>query len=162
MQTTARSILILIAFLVACFAAAGIGSLFTFQSVRTWYPDLAKPSGTPPPWVFGPVWTTLYILMAVAAWRVWSTAGGWSAARTALTIFFAQLILNALWSAIFFGARSPGTAFAEIVLLWMVILATTVAFWKISALAGALMLPYLIWVSYAARLNFWIWRLNRG
>ena len=146
-------------FCVASFAAAAIGGTATGGSVRDWYPTLAKPAWNPPAWLFGPVWTVLYIAMAVAAWWVWQRAG-WAGARWALTLFFVQLAVNAAWSVIFFGLRNPGAAFAEIVVLWGTIVATTLLFWKISPAAGWLFLPYLAWVSFAAVLNFTIWRLN--
>jgi translocator protein len=133
----------------------GIGSLF---QPGAWYDGLAKPSWNPPSWVFGPVWTALYIMMGVAAWLIHDRYG--SAARGALALFGAQLLLNAAWSAIFFGLRSPGLAFAEIIALWLLIVATTVEFWRRRAAAGMLLLPYLAWVTFAAALNFAIWRLN--
>lgn len=134
---------------------AGVGGLF---QPGPWYDELAKPSWNPPSWVFGPVWTALYVLMGVAAWLVWDRHG--RSARGALTLFVVQLLFNAAWSAIFFGLQSPGLAFAEILVLWALIVATTVAFWRLRAVAGGLMLPYLAWVSFAAVLNFTIWRLN--
>ena len=146
-------------FLAACFAAAALGGVATGGAVRDWYPTLAKPAWNPPAWVFGPVWTVLYVLMAVAAWLVWRRAG-WSGARRALTVFFVQLTLNAAWSGLFFGLRNPGAAFAEILLLWGAIAWTLVLFWRFSALAGMMFIPYLAWVSFAAVLNFTIWRLN--
>lgn len=129
-----------------------------FQPGR-WYADLVKPSWTPPDAVFAPVWTTLYVLMGVAAWTVWR-ARGFAGARLALSLFFCQLLLNALWSFVFFGLHRPGLAFLEIVALWSAVLATTIAFWKKSAPAGLMLAPYLAWVSFAAVLNLWIWRLN--
>ena len=157
-----KNYFVLALFLAACFSAAVIGSAFTTKSVREWYPALHKPTGTPPPWVFGPVWTTLYILMAIAGWQVWERAGGWSGGRLALSLFFLQLLLNALWSVLFFGLRNPAAGLVEIVLLWLAILATVLAIFPISHLASWLMMPYLFWVSYASYLNFGIWRLNRG
>jgi tryptophan-rich sensory protein len=157
-----KSLLSLALFLAACFSAAIFGSLFTAQSVREWYPGLQKPAGTPPPWVFGPVWTVLYLLMAIAGWQVWERARGWSGARLALGLFFLQLALNALWSVLFFGLRNPAAGLAEITILWLAILATVIAFFPISRLAGWLMLPYLLWVSYASYLNFGIWRMIRS
>jgi translocator protein len=156
-----KNYFVLALFLAACFFAAVVGSAFTATSVREWYPQLRKPAGTPPSWVFGPVWTTLYILMAIAGWQVWERAGGWSSARSALALFFLQLVLNALWSVLFFGLRNPVAGLGEITLLWLVILATVIEFFPISRLAGWLMLPYLLWVSYASYLNFGIWRSNR-
>jgi len=142
-----------------CFAAAGIGGIFTAPSVRTWYQEIAKPPWTPPEWVFGPVWTVLYALMGISLWLVWRS-GGWSNARVAIALFGAQLLLNAAWSMIFFGARSPGLAFAEILLLLCAILATMVAFWPHSRLACVLLAPYAAWSSFAAYLNLTIWRMN--
>lgn len=123
-----------------------------------WYAALAKPAWTPPSWVFGPVWTLLYVLMGVAAWLVWDRHR--NAARGALTLFVLQLIVNAAWSWLFFGLRSPAVAFAGIVLLWALILATVIAFRRLRPPAAALLLPYLAWVTFAAALNFAIWRLN--
>jgi tryptophan-rich sensory protein len=146
----------LIIFLVACFAVAALGSLATTPEIPGWYSTLSKPSWNPPNWLFGPVWTTLYAMMAVAAWLVWRRAG-WS---SAITLFIIQLILNLAWSFIFFKFHSPGLAFIEIVLLWATIVATTVKFSGISQSAALLFIPYLLWVTFAAALNFSIWRLN--
>lgn len=146
-------------FLAACFAAAGVGSLFTGPALDGWYATLSKPAWTPPAWVFGPVWTALYVSMAVAAWLVWRERG-LSGARPQLALFGAQLVLNALWSALFFGLRSPGAALVEIFLLWCAVYAATLSFLRVAALPAALMLPYLLWVSFAALLNFAIWRMN--
>jgi translocator protein len=144
------------AFILACYSAAAIGGLFM---PGEWYAQLAKPEWTPPDWVFAPVWTVLYTVMAVAGWLVWRTRG-LGGAQQAFTFFGAQLILNAAWSWIFFGRQQPGLAAIEIVMLWVAIAATIVAFWRIRPMAGALLLPYLAWVSFAAALNFAIWRLN--
>ena len=142
-----------------CFGAAGLGSLFTTPSIGGWYVTLRKPAWTPPNWIFGPVWSLLYLSMAVAAWLVWRRS--WiSGARLALVLFAIQLLFNVCWSAIFFSAHMPGVAFAEIILLWLMILATIVSFWPVSRVAGWLMLPYLLWVAFAAALNYSIWRLN--
>jgi tryptophan-rich sensory protein len=124
-----------------------------------WYESLAKPAWTPPDAVFGPVWTILYVLMAVAAWRVWREHG-FGRATTALGLYFGQLALNATWSFLFFGLHSPGAALLEILALWLAILATIVTFARRDRLAAGLLVPYLIWVSYAAVLNAAIWRLN--
>jgi benzodiazapine receptor len=142
-----------------CTAAAGIGSLLTRPAIDVWYATLRKPVWTPPNWIFGPVWSTLYLAMAVAAWLVWRKAG-LSGAKLALALFGVQLLFNVGWSAIFFGLRMPGPAFAEIVILWLLILATTAAFWPVWRVAGWLMVPYLLWVMFAAALNWAIWRLN--
>ena len=149
----------LVVVVVVTFAAAGIGSVFTSGSVSEWYPSIEKPSWTPPGWLFGPVWTALYTLMAVAAWVIWRKEG-WAGARAALVLYGVQLALNAAWSPLFFGLRMPGVAFAELVVLWMAVIATAVAFWKKSPLAGALLVPYVLWTTFAAALNLAIWRLN--
>ena len=145
-------------FYLSCFLAAGLGSLFTMVSVGSWYAGLAKPSWNPPGWVFGPVWTVLYALMAVAGWLVWRRGG--SENWLALRWFAVQLALNVGWSAVFFGLQMPGLAVLEIVLLWLAIVATLMTSWRVSRPAGILLLPYLLWVSFAAALNFAIWRLN--
>jgi len=146
--------------LIACFAAvaAAIGGYATSLGLDAWYRALAKPSWNPPDWVFGPVWTLLYVLMALAAWLVWLR--GWKAARYALALFVVQLILNAAWSWLFFGLRQPGWAFVEIVVLLAAIIATTVAFARVKPIAAWLLAPYLAWVAFAGFLNFAIWRLN--
>ena len=153
-QLTGLAVSILI-----CFTAAGVGGLVTRPAIENWYSTLRKPAWTPPNWIFGPVWSALYLAMAVAAWLVWRKAG-LSGAKFALALFGLQLLFNLAWSAIFFGLRMPGLAFADIVILWWLILATTVVFCPLSRLAGGLMVPYLLWVTFAAALNFAIWRLN--
>jgi tryptophan-rich sensory protein len=145
--------------LVVCFAVAGIGGAVTSPQIGDWYAALTKPSWNPPDWVFGPVWSVLYFCMAVAAWLVWRQKGVVGAGGP-LALFGVQLVLNVLWSCLFFGLRSPGLAFAEILLLWAAIAATMVAFWRRSVPAGLLFVPYLAWVSFASVLNFTIWRLN--
>jgi len=145
--------------LAACFGAAALGALFTGPAVRTWYQEIRRPAFSPPDWVFGPVWTVLYTMMAVAAWLVWRKADAPGRAA-ALVLFGVQLALNAAWSPIFFGLRSFGGALADIVALWLAIVASLVAFWRISMPAGVLLAPYLAWVSFAAVLNVAIWRLN--
>lgn len=154
-----RQGMMLVAFLAACFAAATIGGQFTSSSVTTWYPTLHKPSWNPPAWVFGPVWTTLYAMMAVAAWLVWKRRG-FAGGKLPLTLFAVQLILNAAWSYCFFDLRSPLAGFIEIVFLWIAIVATMVSFWSVAPTAGWLLFPYLIWVSFAVALNFTLWRMN--
>jgi tryptophan-rich sensory protein len=146
-------------FLILCFAAATLGSMLTAQSVGGWYNNLAKPSWNPPKGVFAPVWTALYTAMAFSAWLVWRRRG-FRGASGALGLFLLQLVLNVAWSGLFFGLRSPFLGFIDIVLLWFAILATLIAFSRINTLAGILFVPYLAWVSYAAALNFAIWRLN--
>jgi len=138
-------------------AAGGIGSRWL---PGEWYAALDKPTWTPPDAVFAPVWTALYVLMGIAAWLVWLRCG-LTGAPLALGFFVGQLVLNALWSYLFFGLQRPDLAFAEIVLLWGSILVTTLLFGSVRSLAGVLLLPYLLWVGYASALNFSIWRLNR-
>ena len=140
--------------------AGALGSTATSSSVGSWYQEIAKPTWNPPRWIFGPVWTALYLMMAVAAWRVWRHTEH-PVRRRALTLFFVQLALNTLWSFLFFGLRSPGLAFVEIVVLWLAITATGVQFWRIDRVAGVLWLPYWAWVSFASALNATIWWLNR-
>lgn len=147
-------------FIAVCFLVAGAGTIFTSGSVSNWYPTLRKPSWNPPAWIFGPVWSALYLMMAIAAWLVWRRAG-FDGAAGALRLFAVQLTLNALWSPLFFGLRSPLAGLVDIFPLWAAVLATLVSFWKISPLAGALMAPYWLWVSFATMLNFTIWRMNR-
>ncbi len=149
---------VLVLFLMISLATAGLGAAWTNLSVGDWYGTLKKLSWNPPNWVFGPVWTALYIGMAIAAWLVWRTSG--MDCWPALLLFGVQLVLNAVWSALFFGLRNPEIAFADIVLLWFAILATVVAFGRVSASAAVLLLPYLAWVSFATALNWAIWRLN--
>jgi translocator protein len=152
-----RSALALVGWLLACFAAAAIGGLFM---PGEWYASLKKPSWNPPSWIFGAVWTALYTMMAFAAWLVWQR-GGFAAQRRPLSLFLVQLALNAAWTPLFFGLHWPGVAFAEIVLLWLAILATLVAFRPVSRAAAGLLAPYLVWVSFATVLNFILWRLNQ-
>jgi tryptophan-rich sensory protein len=152
--------LALAAFLVICLAAGGLGGWATAGAVVDWYPTLNKPSWNPPAWIFGPVWTLLYVLMAIAAWLVWRKGTTGANVSWALRLFFVQLGLNTAWSFIFFGAHSPGLAFAEIIVLLAAILLATREFFRHSSAAGLLMLPYVAWVSFATILNFTIWRLN--
>jgi translocator protein len=142
-----------------CFVVAGLGGLVTASRIPNWYAELAKPAWTPPGWIFGPIWTLLYFLMAVAAWLVWRQAGA-SGARLPLGLFALQLALNCLWSVLFFGLQAPGAAAVEIVVLWTAIALTLLAFWRRSQWAGLLLSPYLLWVTFAAALNFAIWRMN--
>ena len=142
-----------------CLATMAVGALLTAAGVRDWYPTLTKPAWTPPDWLFGPVWTALYLMMAVAAWLVWRRDAG-EKTRTALSLFAAQLVLNAAWSGLFFALRSPAAAFADIVALWCVLAATVAAFARVSAPAAAILIPYLAWLTYATALNGAIWGMN--
>ena len=137
-----------------------IGSVFTTPSIAGWYAGVVKPALNPPAWVFGPVWTTLFALMGIAAFLVWKKGLDRRDVKIALGIFLGQLVLNTLWSIIFFGLHSPGGALIEIVFLWLAILATIIAFAKISKPAAWLLVPYILWVSFAGYLNYSIWQLN--
>ena len=151
--------LMLLLFCLLCLATGGIGGFVTSGSVETWYPTLTKPWFNPPAAVFAPVWTVLYLMMAVAAWRVWIHGEPAEKSR-ALLLFWFQLGLNLLWSIMFFGLQQLGVAVAEIVLLLLAIVITTLLFWRIDRLAGMLMLPYIAWVSFATVLNISLWLLN--
>jgi translocator protein len=158
--TPLRSLLSLLLHVGGSLLAGVLGGLATRSSVGSWYLTLDKPSWNPPSWVFGPVWTTLYVLMGVAAWLVWRSAAPAEAKRRAARLFWAQLALNVLWSFLFFGLRSPALALGEILVLWAAILLTLRAFWRVRPLAGALLVPYLAWVSYATALTAAITWLN--
>jgi benzodiazapine receptor len=133
----------------------------TARSVTGWYVSLRKPVFNPPSWIFGPVWTALYVLMGIALYLVWRNGWDRDVVRWAVALFGVQLALNGLWSLLFFGMQSPGWAFVEILLLWAAIATTLVAFWRVELLAGALLIPYFLWVSFAVLLNGSIWMLNR-
>jgi len=151
----------LVFFLAACLGAGSLGAIATTPEIEGWYQTLVKPSWNPPNYVFGPVWTVLYVMMAVAAWLVWKP-GGFRLAAIPLALFAVQLGLNIAWSWIFFGMHQTGWAFVEILVLWLAIAATAVAMFRHSGIAAWLLLPYLGWVTFAAVLNFTIWRLNPG
>jgi translocator protein len=153
-----RQVVGFITWLAISFVAAAIGAVASVQA-GPFYLSLTRPAWAPPASVFGPVWSVLYALMAIAAWLVWREAG-FRHARFALGLFLAQLALNALWSWLFFAWHLGSVAFIDILLLWILIVATLIAFWRIRPLAGALLVPYLLWVSFAATLNFAVWRLN--
>ncbi|SCZ61007.1 TspO/MBR family protein [Thiohalomonas denitrificans] len=153
-----RQALGLVVWLGVSFIAAGIGAIASVNA-GAFYMQLARPEWAPPASVFGPVWTLLYALMGIAAWLVWRTHG-FRAARTALTLFLVQLAVNALWSWLFFGWHLGALAFADILLLWMLVAGTLISFWRVRPLAGALLIPYLSWVSFAAALNYSVWQLN--
>jgi len=142
-------------------AVGALSGFATARGVSIWYPTLVKPSFNPPAWVFGPVWTVLYVMMGVAAFLIWKTGLETDGVKLALTLFAVQLALNGLWSILFFGMRSPGLALVEIVLLWLAIVGTIWSFWRVEPLAGALLLPYWAWVSFASVLNGSLWWLNR-
>lgn len=153
-----RQILGLAVWLAIAFVAAAVGAAASIHA-ETFYAELVRPDWAPPSSVFGPVWAMLYALMGVAAWLVWRV-GGFRAAQGALSLFLVQLALNGLWSWLFFGWQRGALAFADIMFLWVIIAATIVAFRRVSVLAAALLLPYLLWVSYAAMLNYAVWQLN--
>jgi len=155
-----KTIIGLIFFIGICFFTAWLGAQVSPGIASgDWYASINKPDWNPPAWVFGPVWTLLYTMMAISAWLVWKKSG-FGSAKIALTLFFVQLLLNGLWSQIFFGQQEIGWAFAEIVVLWIAILLTIIYFFKQSKVAGWLMIPYLLWVTFAGYLNYTIWILN--
>lgn len=143
-----------------CLAVGFIGSFFTSYSVSTWYATLNKPSFTPPNSVFMPVWTSLYLLLGISLFLVWRQGTDHKIVRTAISLFFIQLLFNLLWSMLFFGLRSPLAGFLDIALLWVFILLTILAFYSVSKTAALLLLPYFLWVCFASILNFSIWKLN--
>ncbi len=143
-----------------CEVAGIVGSIFTVSAIPTWYSNLIKPSFNPPNWVFGPVWTTLYFLMGIALYLVWIKDLKRKENKQATVVFAAQLVLNVLWSIVFFGGHSISGAFAVIVMLWVLILGTLLLFFRISKVAGLLLIPYLVWVSFASVLNFYLLKLN--
>jgi tryptophan-rich sensory protein len=153
-----RQIPALAGWLGVTFVAAAIGAAASVNA-GAFYAQLVRPEWAPPAWLFGPVWTVLYLAIGIAAWLVWRV-GGFRAARGALTLFLAQLALNALWSWLFFGWHRGALAFADILLLWALIIATLIAFWRVRVLAGCLLVPYLLWVSFASVLNHAVWQLN--
>lgn len=153
-----RQSVALAGWLALSYAAAAAGAVASAQA-GAFYGELARPWWAPPGWLFGPVWTALYTLMGVAAWLVWRERG-WRGAPGALGVYLAQLAANALWTWLFFAWRQGALAFAEIVLLWALVAATMVAFWRIRPLAAVLLVPYLLWVGFASALAFALWRLN--
>jgi translocator protein len=158
-DTTTRSRwqwLVLLGWVVLCFTTALPAA---WWPPGEWYAALNKPTWNPPAWVFGPVWSTLYMMMAVSAWLVWRQ-GGFARQRGPLTLFLVQLVLNAAWSPLFFGLQRPGVAFAEIIVLWLAIACTIIAFRRVHRIAASLLVPYLAWVSFAAFLNGTLWQLN--
>lgn len=157
-RTPSKSWIALGLSLLAVLVASTLGGLAS-RSAAADYGRLEQPSWAPPSWLFGPVWTALYILMAVAAWLVWRT-GPAPAARQALSAYAVQLVLNALWTPLFFGLGWRGIAFAELTVLWVVLVTTVVLFWRRQPIAGLLLAPYLLWTSFALCLNFAVWQLN--
>ncbi|MEH6456966.1 MAG: TspO/MBR family protein [Cocleimonas sp.] len=147
-----------IGWLVVSFVTSAVGAIASITT-REFYVELTQPSWAPPGWLFGPVWTILFAMMAIAAWLVWRN-GGFSNNRVALTLFLGQLVLNGLWSWLFFAWHQGALALADITLLWILIAATIIAFWKVRPLAGMLLVPYLLWVSFAAVLSYTMWQLN--
>lgn len=148
----------LVGWFVAVFIVAALGAAASVQATA-FYGQLIQPDWAPPAWVFGPAWTSLFVLMAVAAWLVWRV-DGFQTGGSALTLFLVQLCFNALWSWLFFAWHLGALAFVDVLVLWVLITATILLFWRISALAGLLLVPYLLWVSFAAALNFTVWQLN--
>ncbi len=153
-----RDIIGLVGWLALAYAVAAIGAIASINA-GAFYAELIRPAWAPPGWLFAPVWSTLYGLMGIAAWLVWRQRG-FNSARAALGVFIVQLAANALWSWLFFVWRHGGLAFADAVILCCLIVATVISFWRISILAGALLLPYLAWVTFASALTLSVWRLN--
>mgnify|MGYP001432860613 CR=1 FL=1 len=151
-----KSAFYLVFWVLLCFSAAAVGAQFT---PGPWYDDLVKPAWTPPGWVFAPVWTTLYLLMAVSAWLV-TLHGNWHQRRLPLAVFSLQLAFNAAWSWLFFGLQRPSWALVDIIVLWLLVGVTVVLFFKTRRAAGILLLPYWAWLTLATALNAEIWRLN--
>lgn len=150
----------LVFFVGSSFLAGFIGSIFTTPAISTWYTSLAKPSFTPPNYIFGPVWSLLYLLMGVSAYLVWKKGFDKKKVKTALYVFFIQLALSSLWSILFFGFKSPTAALVEIIFLWFLVFLTIRKFYKISKTAGYLLIPYILWVTFASFLNLSIALLN--
>lgn len=156
--STSRQVAGLLAWLLSCFAAAAIGAVASSEA-GDFYEQLVRPAWAPPGWLFAPVWTVLYLLMGIAAWLVWRVHG-FKEVKTALVLFIVQLGANALWTWVFFVWRQGALAFVEIIVLWCLIAATAVLFRRLNAVAAALLLPYLVWVTFASALTFATWRLN--
>jgi tryptophan-rich sensory protein len=149
-----------VAAIAVCQLAGLLGSLFTAPNIPTWYASISKPAFTPPDWLFAPVWTVLFLLMGVALYFAWARGLERKGVRTALLVFGVQLILNVLWSLLFFGLQSPLYALVEIIILWLAVLATIVRFYGIERKAALLLVPYICWVGFAALLNYYVWMLN--
>jgi translocator protein len=162
-DSPSRSFIVLVCFFLACYGVAALGAFLTVSSIPTWYAALAKPGFDPPNWIFAPIWTTLYGFMAIAAWLVWRTPdiGPEAGFRQSGLVFFAvQLFLNALWTPVFFYFHQILLALIVILCLWVAILLATLRFWKAERFAAGLMIPYLLWITFACALNFEIYRLN--
>ena len=158
LRSKQKQILGLIGWLMVCFGTSAIGAIASIHA-KSFYTQLAQPAWAPPPSLFGPVWTVLYALMAIAAWLVW-LSGGFRSNFIAFSFFLGQLVLNGLWSWLFFAGHQGALAFADIVLLWILIVFTLISFWRVRPIAGVLLIPYLLWVSFASALNYSIWQLN--
>jgi benzodiazapine receptor len=158
-MSVTRQVVGLVVAIGACFAVAALGSAMTIPSIGTWYATLSKPSWNPPNWIFGPVWSALYLVMAVAAWMVWRKSG-LSAALGPLALFALQLALNCAWSGLFFALHKPWLAFADIAVLWLAIVATMISFARVSLFGSVLLAPYLLWVTFAGILNFTVAKMN--
>lgn len=155
-----RELLKVVAFITLCQLAGVLGSVFTYASIPTWYASLQKPTFTPPNWLFGPAWLTLYTLMGISLYIVWKKGLDKKDVRLSVGLFGAQLALNSLWSFLFFGLKDLRLAFFEIVVLWVFIVASIASFYKVSKKAAMLLVPYILWVSFAALLNYSVWMLN--
>lgn len=158
MMSKKKQFLGLVSWLGLSYSVSAVGAVASVQA-RSFYGGLTQPDWAPPGWLFGPVWTALFTLMGIAAWLVWRS-GGFEKNRHALAVFIVQLVFNALWSWLFFAWNMGALAFADIVVLWLLIGTTVVFFWRARAVAGALLIPYLLWVSFAAALNYAVWQLN--
>lgn len=155
-----KSVFKFIVAIVICQLTGVIGSLFTTPFISTWYETIQKPAFTPPNWLFGPVWISLFTLMGISLYLIWNKRLENKKVKLSLLVFFVQLALNSLWSILFFGLQSPFYAFIEIIILWIAIAVTIFKFYKISRTAGLLLLPYIIWVCIALTLNYYVWILN--
>jgi tryptophan-rich sensory protein len=158
-RTRTQQLMGLAGWLALCFVTAGVGAVAS-ANAKSFYSELVQPAWAPPGWLFGPVWTVLFVLMAIAAWLVWRAPAAPATRRWALGLFVVQLVANALWSWLFFAWQQGAWAFTEVIVLWVLIALTCAAFWRIRPLAGALLLPYLAWVGFAACLNWVLWQAN--
>jgi tryptophan-rich sensory protein len=158
-RTRTQQLMGLAGWLALCFVTAGVGAVAS-ANAKSFYSELVQPAWAPPGWLFGPVWTVLFVLMAIAAWLVWRVPAAPATRRWALGLFVVQLVANALWSWLFFAWQQGAWAFTEVIVLWVLIALTCAAFWRIRPLAGALLLPYLAWVGFAACLNWVLWQAN--